>query len=258
MSEPILAERRGRALWVTINRPEVLNALDARAHRMLRDALRRAEEDVEVRAAVITGAGDKAFCAGADVREFLEASPYEVRRHVEESRRTIEAIVKLGKPVIAAVNGLALGTGCEIVLACDLAIAVEEARFGQPEVRLGMMPGLGATQRLPLLVGLKRAKELLMTGRVITAHEAERLGVVNRVVPRDRLVEEVDRLVEELSRLSPSMLRMIKDSVNRPLEALLHAGLSIELECFAESFSLKAPREGIRAFLEKREARFED
>ncbi|RLF15376.1 MAG: hypothetical protein DRJ97_04110 [Thermoprotei archaeon] len=254
----IRLEWRGPAAWVVIDRPEALNALNAEAHRRLREALKKAEDDEEVRVVVITGSGEKAFCAGADVKDFIGAQPYDVRVHVEESRKTIDLILRLNKPVVAAVNGLALGTGCEIVLACDLAIASENAKFGQPEVRLGMMPGLGATQRLPLLVGVKKAKELLMTGKLIDAREAERLGIVNKVVPPDKLKDEVDRLVEELSKLSSSMLRLIKDAVNRPLEALLGAGLSIELECFAESFSLSAPHEGIKAFLEKRKAEFKE
>ncbi|RLF11560.1 MAG: crotonase [Thermoprotei archaeon] len=252
MHPPVIYEKQGAAAWITINRPEALNALDAEAHRKLREALNRAEADPEVKVVVLTGIGEKAFCAGADVKDFLEAKPMEVRRHVEESRKTIQAVLKLGKPVVAAVNGLALGTGCELVLACDLAVASSSARLGQPEVKLGMMPGLGATQRLPLLVGVKKAKELLMTGRLLSAEEAEKLGLINMVVPPEKLKEAVDGLVDELSRLDPSVLKLIKDVVNQPIEALLSQGLSLELECFALNFATQTPHQGIRAFLEKR------
>jgi len=240
--------------WVVINRPQVLNALNSEAHRQLREALRKAEEDPSVKVVVLTGEGDRAFCAGADVREFVDAKPIEVRRHVEDSRKTVEALVKLSKPVVAMVNGLALGTGCELVLACDLAVASLDARLGQPEVKLGMMPGLGATQRLTALVGPKKAKELLMTGRTVSGEEAARLGLVNMAVPREELKRTVEELVEELKRHDPAVLRLIKDAVNRPLEALLDAGLNIELECFALNFSQEAPHRGVKEFLEARRA----
>ena len=241
--------------WVVINRPEALNALNAEAYRQLREALRRAEEDEGVKVVVLRGEGDKAFCAGADVKDFLDAKPVDVRRHVEESRRTIEALVKLRKPVVAMVNGLALGTGCELVLACDLAVAALDAKLGQPEVRLGLMPGLGATQRLTALLGPKRAKELLMTGRLLSAEEAAKLGLINAAVPREELRKAVDELVEQLKKHDLDVLRLIKDAVDRPLEALLNAGLSLELECFALNFASEAPHRGIKEFLEARERR---
>lgn len=240
------------AAWVTINRPEALNALNSEAHRQLRAALQRAEGDPSVKVVILTGEGGKAFCAGADVKDFVDARPMDVRRHVEDSRRTIEAIVKLSKPVIAMVNGLALGTGCELVLACDLAIASLDAKLGQPEVRLGMMPGLGATQRLAMLLGPKKAKELLMTGKLITAEEAVKLGIINAAVPREELEKAVKALVEELKKHDPGVLRLIKDAVNKPLEALLSAGLSVELECFALNFASEAPHRGIKDFLKSR------
>ncbi|MEM4700355.1 MAG: enoyl-CoA hydratase/isomerase family protein [Candidatus Nezhaarchaeales archaeon] len=236
--------------WITINRPEVLNALNSEAHAQLRGALRRAEEDESVRVVVLTGEG-RAFCAGADVREFVGKGPVEVRRHAEEARGTVEALIKLSKPVIAMVNGLALGTGCELVMACDLAVASSDAKLGQPEARLGMIPGLGATQRLTMLAGPKRAKELLMTGRLLDAEEAARLGLVNAVVPREELKRAVKELAEELKKRDPEVLKLIKDAVNRPLEALISAGLGVELESFALSFSSGAPHRGIREFLER-------
>ncbi|MCX8205132.1 MAG: enoyl-CoA hydratase/isomerase family protein [Candidatus Nezhaarchaeota archaeon] len=237
--------------WISINRPEVLNALNDEAHRQLREALRRAEGDEEVKVVVLSGEGE-AFCVGADVRDFVGAEPMAVRKHVEESRRTIEALVKLSKPAVAMVNGLALGTGCELVMACDLAIASTDAKLGQPEVKLGMMPGLGATQRLAMLLGPKRAKELLMTGRLLSAEEAVEVGLINRAVPREELKRVVKELAEELKKRDPVVLRLIKDVVNEPLEALISAGLSLELESFALNFSSEAPHRGIKGFLERR------
>lgn len=249
MSSTIIYERRGSAAWLTINRPEVHNALNTEVHLKLREALKQAEVEDGVKVVVITGAGEKAFCVGADVKEFLNVTPLEVKAHTENSRKTIEAIVKLGKPVIAAINGLALGTGCEIVLACDLAVASTNAKLGQPEVRLNLIPGMGATQRLPLIAGIKKAKEMLMTGRLLNAEEAERMGLINKVVAPEKLKEAVEELVKTLSLFDPGALRLIKEAVNRPLEALLDFGMSLELKLFALNFTTEAPYKGIKTFL---------
>jgi len=242
---------------IVINRPGVLNVLNREVIEEVHRALLNAEQDRGVRVVVLTGAGGRAFCAGIEISAFKGATPVEMRSFTQEFREEIlNTVMRLGKPVIAAVNGYALGAGCELVLACDLAIASEKARFGQPEVNIGALPGGGGTQQLPRVVGVKKAKELMFTGDMIDAKEAERLEIVNRVVPPEKLEEEVKALAKKLAEKSPIALRMVKEAVNKTMELSLSAGLAYETELFSLCTSTEDFAEGVKAFLEKRKPVF--
>ncbi|MFQ5710848.1 MAG: enoyl-CoA hydratase/isomerase family protein [Candidatus Geothermarchaeales archaeon] len=248
----IIYEKKGGVAKITINRPEVRNALNIETRRELKAALEDARAEEGTRVVVITGAGDQAYCAGADLNEFKDMTPMQVREYIRLSRDVTNLIEGMEKPVISAVNGYALGGGCELAMACDIIIASETARFGQPEIRVGLIPGGGATQRLPRHIGVKKAKELILTGDLIAAAEAERLGLVNRVVPADKLNEAVEELVEKLLSKSPVMLGLAKASINKAMEMGLESGLRYELEAFALCFSTEDQKEGVRAFFKKR------
>ena len=239
--------------WITINRPKVLNTLNVEAINELAAALEEAERDDEVRVVVITGEGDRAFCAGIDINQFVALTPIKRREFTIGYReRVINRIRGVGKPVIAMVNGYALGAGCELTMTCDLAIASENARFGQPEVNIAAIPGGGGTQLLPRHVGVKKAMELAMTGDLIDAKEAERLGIVNRVVPPDKLKDAVKELADKLKSKSPVALKLVKAAINKSVETLLPAGLAYETEAFTLCSTSEDFDEGVRAFLEKR------
>jgi len=248
----IIYEKTGNAAWITLNRPEVLNAQSDALRAEVVQALEQASADDDVFVVVITGAGEKAFSAGADISQFPTRFPVDVIA-AKARRRPYETIREMPKPVIAAVNGLALGGGCELALACDLIIAADTAKFGQPEIRVGVIPGCGGTQILPRLIGEKRAKELIFTGRMMSAEEALALGIVNRVVPLDELRDATERLVQDLLRNSPVMLRMAKLAVNKSMETPLSVGMSYERDLFALCFGTDDQKEGARAFLEKRQ-----
>jgi len=247
----ILYETADHAAWITLNRPEVLNAQSDELRAEVTRALERASLDDDVYVVVITGAGEKAFSAGADISQFPTRSPVDVIA-AKARRRPYETIREMPKPVIAAVNGLALGGGCELALACDLIIAADSAKFGQPEIRVGVIPGCGGTQILPRLIGEKRAKELIFTGRMMSAEEALGLGIVNQVVPLEDLRETTDVLVRDLLRNSPVMLGMAKIAVNKSMETPLSVGMSYERDLFALCFGTDDQKEGAKAFLEKR------
>lgn len=253
--ECILYEKAAGAAWITLNRPEVLNAQNDRLRAEVVQALERASADDGVHVVVITGAGDKAFSAGADISEFPTRTPLDVIT-AKARRRPYETIRDMPKPVIAAVNGLALGGGCELVLACDIVIAADGATFGQPEIRLGVIPGGGGTQVLPRLMGEKRAKELIFTGRTMDAAEALGYGIVNKVVPIGELREATEKLVSDLLSKSPAILRMAKLAVNKSLETPLSVGMSCERDLFALCFGTEDQKEGAAAFLDKRKASF--
>ncbi|MEM1538716.1 MAG: enoyl-CoA hydratase-related protein [Candidatus Nezhaarchaeales archaeon] len=253
----VIYEKAEGIARIVINRPRILNVLNQEVVEEIHRALLDADRDRDIRVIVLTGAGEKAFCAGIEVSAFKEATPIERRMFTEGFREKIlNTIMGIGKPVIAAVNGYALGAGCELVLACDLAIASEDARFGQPEINIGAIPGGGGTQQLPRVVGLKKAKELMFTGDMIDAKEAERLGIVNKVVQRGRLEEEVKDLARRLAEKSPIALRMVKEAVNKSVELNLSAGLAYETELFSLCSSTEDFAEGVRAFLEKRKPTF--
>ncbi|MGI0072114.1 MAG: enoyl-CoA hydratase/isomerase family protein [Thermoplasmata archaeon] len=243
-------------LFLTIQRPEVRNALDRESRLELIAALECFENDPEVRVVVISGAGDKAFSAGADLRMFRDWTPAQALEYTRTSRAALRRIAEYPKPVIAKVRGYALGGGNELAMACDLVYASSDARFGQTEVNVGLMPGAGGTQRLPRMIGPRAALELAFTGRVIDAGEALRRGLVNAVVAPDELDATVDRAAKELAAKSPAVLAHIKDAVRRSFELPLSEGLDYEARLFARCFGTDDLREGIDAFLEKRPPRF--
>jgi enoyl-CoA hydratase len=249
--EFIMYEKADRVAWITLNRPEAMNAQSDGLRMELVDALEKASEDEEVFVVVITGSGDKAFSAGADVAQYVTRVPSYVvsQKYI---LRPFELIRNMTKPVVACVNGLALGAGCELMISCDIIIAADDVKIGQTEVRVGLIPGGGGTQVLPRLVGEKKAKELIFTGRMITAEEAKDLGIINQVVPREQLREATDSLVGELLRNSPAIIGLAKIAINRSLEIPLQAGMSYERDLFALAFSYEDQKEGATAFLEKR------
>lgn len=250
--QTVIYEKKGNVAWLTLNRPEVLNAINALMRQDLITALEEARDDKEVYVIAVTGAGEKAFCAGADISEFPRLTSLDQITERYGRLRPFTLFREIPKPTVAVVNGLALGGGCEVVLNCDLAIASETAQFGQPEIRVGVIPGAGGTQILPRLIGEKRAKELILTGRAITAQEAFQMGLINQVVPADKLREAADKFIEGLLRNSPAILRFAKLAVNRALETTLLTGLASERDIFSLCFSTEDQKEAAKAFLEKR------
>jgi len=251
-----LYEKSDGIATITINRPQALNALNEETLREIMTRLRDAEEDENVRVVVITGAGDRAFSAGADLNMMKNVSPV---RAVELSRlgqQLCDQIEASGKPVIAAINGYALGGGLEIAMACDLRVASENAQLGQPEVNVGLIPGWGGTQRLPRFVGKGTAKEMIFTGKRIDAKTAERLGLVNLVVPADQLKSKVKELALELTNKPPIAIRLSKALINDSTETRPEAGLWQEAEAFGIVASTEDFKEGVTAFLEKRKPKF--
>jgi len=242
---------------IIINRPEVRNALNRSVRLEIRNAIEDIEKDKSIKVAVITGAGDKAFCAGADLTVFKEATPIEIEEHASSlGQQLFNDIENLRVPVIAMVNGYSFGGGCELAMACDIRIASENARLGQTEINVGLMPGGGGTQRLPRLVGWGKAKELMYTGRIIDAAEAEKIGLVDKVVPRDKLEETVMELAKTIAGKSPIIISLIKKAVNRGMYTDLAAALDYEKDNFSLCFATEDHKEGITAFLEKRKAEF--
>ncbi len=247
----ILYEKKGNVAWITLNRPEVLNAQNDLLRSEVVSALEDARDDDEIYAIAITGAGDRAFSAGADISEFPKRYPADIVKW-KGRKGPYMVIRELPKPVVAVVNGLALGGGCEIVLACDIVIAAEEAQFGQPEIRVGVIPGGGGTQVLPRLIGEKKAKELIFTGRPITAAEALAMGMINQVVPRAQLMEAAEKMIGDILKNSPAIAKLAKIAVNKSLDTPLSVGMECERELFALCFGTEDQKEGAKAFLEKR------
>jgi len=254
--ENLAVESRGGAAWITVNRPAKLNALDRRTVEELGLAASAALRSPDVQVIVLTGAGDRAFVAGADLREMAALGPVAAQAFAGLLRETLDAFERSTKPVIAAVNGFALGGGCELALACHVRIAADTARFGQPEVHLGLIPGAGGTQRLPRLVGRGRALDLILSGATIDAVEALRIGLVERVVPAASLVGAVEGYVAQLRRNSPLALARALEAVVSGAESPQAEALRAEGALFALCFATEDMREGTRAFLEKREPRF--
>jgi enoyl-CoA hydratase len=242
---------------ITVTRPEKLNALNRATLTDLSEAVRRAGSDEAVRGVVITGAGAKAFVAGADISELSALSPMQAVELSRQGQRVFREIELLRKPVIAAINGFALGGGCELALACHLRVASEHARIGLPEVSLGLIPGYGGTVRLPRLIGRGRALEMILSGAQIDAAEAHRIGLVNRVVPQDLLLEEARAMLERMLANGPVALAMALESVGCASDAGAEEGYSLEAHLFGLLAATDDMREGTRAFLEKRAARFE-
>jgi enoyl-CoA hydratase len=252
----LLLERDAAVARLTVNRPDKRNALDSATVDELRRSMLELKHDAAVRVVIVTGAGDKAFIAGADINELAVQSPVGGRDHAHTGQHVLDLIETLGKPVIAAINGVALGGGCELAMACTLRIAADTARMGQPEINLGLIPGYAGTQRLSRLVGKGRALELLLTGDAITAEEAWRIGLVNRVVPASELAEESGKLARTLAARAPIAMRFIIDAVNRGLEMPMAAAQNFEATLFGLVSTTEDMREGTRAFLDKRKAEF--
>jgi enoyl-CoA hydratase len=242
---------------VTLNRPESLNALSTQLKEELSVAFDEMAQDAEVKGVLVTGAGN-AFCAGADIKERSKMQVTSPEFYFSQKKTTalFEKIAEFPKPVVAAVNGAAVGGGCELCLACDLRVASEKAKFGLPEVKIGVIPAGGGTQRLPRLIGVARAKELLLTGDLIDAQEAYRLGLVNRVVPADRLMEDARGLVGRIANNPPLSVRFIKRAVNVGMQLDIHSAVDYETQCAAVLIETEDRIEGFKAFVEKRKPRF--
>jgi enoyl-CoA hydratase len=254
--ENVLFEKRNQLAYVTINRPSKLNALNRAVMQELDDIFMKISEDEEVRAVILTGAGEKAFVAGADIVELAKQSPVEGKEFSLWGQKVLHRIETLGKPVIAAVNGYALGGGCELALACTFRIASENARLGQPEVKLGIMAGYGGTQRLPRLVGKGMALQLLLTGEQISGTEAYLIGLVNKVVPYAELIPTAEKMAQAMIANAPLALKYSMEAVNRGLEGTQEDGLFLEATLFGLCCTTEDMKEGTQAFLEKRPAQF--
>jgi len=252
----LLVDRDGAVAIVTLNRPNVLNALNTQTIDELRRAALELQRDERVGAIVLTGAGEKAFAAGADINELAVQTPAGGREHALAGQHVLDLIENLGKPVIAAINGYALGGGCELAMACTLRLAADTARLGQPEITLGLLPGYAGTQRLARLVGKGRALAVLLTGEPIAAAEAERIGLVNRVVPAAALMKEARELAASLAARPPIAMRYIMAAVNKGLEMPFAEGCVLEATLFGLVASTEDMREGTKAFLEKRKPEF--
>jgi enoyl-CoA hydratase len=249
--QDIILEKEESIATITFNRPEAMNALNNQTRAEFRDAIGAVAGDDQAKVLILTGSG-KAFVAGSDIREFSQTTPY-IAHNIQ---RLGEMVEKLEKPVIAAVNGFCLGGGNEIAMACDMVIASDKARFGQTEINIGIIPGGGATQRLPRLIGVCQAKELIYTGDIISAEEAYRLGLVNRVVPAEQLIPVAKELGKRIAGKSAAALKLAKTAINRGMQTNLESGLKYEYELYALALSLEDRVEGVNAFLEKRPPRF--
>ena len=246
----------GGIVLVTVNRPDKLNALSGAVVAELKDIAGRIASDRSVHAAIVTGAGEKAFVAGADINELAVLSPFEAREYAVRGQAAFRALETCGKPTVAAVNGFALGGGLELAMACSVRFASENAKLGQPEVKLGIIPGYGGTQRLPRLVGRGRALDLLLSGEPVTAAEAHRIGLVNAVVPQAELLNYSRAWLAKVLANGPLALGLVLEAVDVGLDSSLDAGLRFEAAAFGVSAATEDRREGTRAFLEKRKAVF--
>jgi enoyl-CoA hydratase len=253
----VLYEKKGSIAYVTVNRPKVLNALNTPTWKDLRAAFEDARDDAAVRGIILTGAGDKAFIAGADISELARVTAFEAEQSSRFGQEILDLIENLGKPVIAAVNGFALGGGCETAMACTMRIAVETAKFGQPEVALGLVPGGGGTQRLPRLVGKGRALHLILSGEMISAQEAYRIGLVNEIVPAADLVTRAETILKRIASNAPIAVKFALEAVNKGLETSQGEGLLLEASYFGLCAATEDKKEGTTAFLEKRAPQFQ-
>src|SRR6266446_2990386 len=253
----LLIETRDGVATVTVNRPDKLNALDDRTVEELDAAFAALGSDASVRGVILTGAGEKAFVAGADIGELARQSPVEGKERSIRGQRVLDRIEKLGKPVVAAVGGFALGGGCELAMACHVRVASENAKLGTPEARLGIMCGYAGTQRLARLVGKGRALELLLTGEMVDAQEALRIGLVNKVVPKEKLLAEAEAVLRKMLGNGPVSLRFSLEAVNAGLEIPFGEAQAFEATLFGLICTTEDMKEGTRAFLEKRPAKFQ-
>lgn len=249
--ENIILEKEDNIAVITFNRPEAMNALNNQTRAEFRAAIEDVAADENIKVLILTGNG-KAFVAGSDIKEFSKTTPYMAHNIM----RLGEMVEKLEKPVIAAVNGFCLGGGCEIAMGCDIIIASEKAKFGQTEINIGIIPGGGGTQRLQRLIGVCRAKELIFTGDIIRAEEADRIGLVNRVVPADELMSVAKEIAGKIAKKSAAALKLAKQAINYGQQTPLESGLKYEYEMYALALSLEDKAEGVAAFLEKRAPNF--
>lgn len=256
MYENITAENRDGILWLTINRPKVLNALNAKTVEEIGSVFSRAKQDEAVRCVIITGAGEKAFVAGADINELSSMSPVTGKFVSEQGQNVFLQIERFPKPVIAAINGFALGGGCELALACHIRIASEKAQLGLPEVTLGIIPGYGGTQRMARLVGKGKALELICTGDRIAATDAERIGLVNKVVPAEQLASAAEEMGRKIVSRSPMAVRAAIEAINSGGDMPFEEGQVLEATLFGLLCATEDMKEGMAAFLEKRQANF--
>jgi len=255
--ENVLYEKKGPIAYVTLNRPKVMNALNQRTWENLRAAFEDARDDAAVRGVILTGAGDTAFIAGADISELAHVTAVEAEKSSSYGQEILNLIENLGKPVIAAVNGYALGGGCETAMACTIRVAAEHAKFGQPEVTLGLIPGGGGTQRLPRLVGKGRALQLILSGGMISAQEAYRIGLVNEVVPAADLITRAEAILTQIFANAPIAVKFALEAVHKGLETSQAEGLSLEASLFGLCAGTEDKKEGTSAFLEKRAPQFQ-
>jgi enoyl-CoA hydratase len=254
--ENIILEKKNAIAYVTVNRPKVLNALNAATLEELRSAFTDIKNDAAVRIAILTGAGEKAFIAGADISELAKQEPVPVKEYTLRNQSVLGLIENLGKPVIACINGFALGGGCELAMACTMRLASENAKLGQPEVKLGVIPGLGGTQRLPRLVGKGVAMQLVTTGEMISAQEALRIGLVNEVTAAAELIPRAEAIAQKIIANAPLAVQYAMEAVNKGMEMPLAEGLYLEAVLFGVCSASEDKKEGIAAFLEKRKAEF--
>jgi enoyl-CoA hydratase/carnithine racemase len=252
----VLYEKRDAIAYVTINRPKVLNALNTPTWRDLRAAFEDAQKDPMVRGVILTGIGNKAFIAGADIGELAQASAVDAERSSRFGQEVLDLVENLGKPVLAAINGFALGGGCETAMACTIRIAVDSAKFGQPEVALGLLPGGGGTQRLPRLVGKGRALQLILSGEMISAQEAYRIGLINEVVPAADLITRAEAILRRIAFNAPVAIKFALDATNKGMETSQGEGLLLEASYFGLCAATEDKKEGTTAFLEKRVPQF--
>jgi len=256
MFENLLYEKKGEVAVVSVNRPAVRNALNAATVRELRAAFEQAKNDVDVRVVILTGTGDKAFVAGADINELATQTPVGGKEFALAGQAVFDFIENLGKPVSAAVNGFALGGGCELAMACTFRIASENAVMGQPEVKLGIIPGYGGSQRLPRLVGKGRAMQILLTGEMVQSADALRIGLVNQVVPQAELLNAAESIAKKIIANAPLAVKFVLEAVNRGMEMTQAEGQFLEATLFGLCCTTEDMKEGTKAFLEKRTANF--
>src|SRR5690348_11191608 len=249
-------EKKNAIAYVTIDRPRVLNALNMATMQELWQVFSELKDDKQVRVVILTGSGEKAFVAGADINELAKNNPVEAKEYTHRGQAVLDLIENLGKPVIACLNGFALGGGCEIAMACTMRLASENARLGQPEVKLGIIPGYGGTQRLPRLVGKGIAMQLLLTGEMISAQEAHRIGLVNEVVPAAQLIGRAEAIAQSIIKNAPLAIQYCLEAVNHGTEMTLQEALYLEATLFAVCCATEDKKEGTSAFLEKRTANF--
>ena len=252
----VLYQKKGPIAYVTVNRPKVLNALNTPTWTDIRAAFEVAKTDPSVLGVILTGAGDKAFIAGADISELAHVDAFEAEESSRFGQSVLDLIENLGKPVIAAINGIALGGGCETAMACTIRIAAEHAKFGQPEVKLGLLPGGGGTQRLPRLVGKGRALQLILTGETISAQEAYRIGLVNEVVPAANLIERAEAILKQIAANAPIAVKFSLEAANKGLETSQAEGFALEASYFGICAATEDKTEGTSAFLQKRAPQF--